>query len=934
MLVSQLGFTGFQIGPARLARLIMIALTCSCGSVWASDYDPTVIFRIGFEKGSRGFRTQGLNIVTNHNKAHRGKRCLTGIVRKKRQGRNLWRELSLRSDRIYHLQLWARSSHGSRITIFLETKKESRILANFSHVPKTWHKYTIPFSVDANLKAKLRIMAPSSFWASPGQIWLDELTLLAFDNHGRRPLCHQAEFCDFSQIVKSDKSSVWAMWTEYKMNHDSLHLAQLRSNGSTARTWQLDLGANAKLLDASMSAHQASGGVYLLWSEERQNNWDIYYTHVKASGPGEIQRVTTHPAVDRNPSAIWYKDQLWIVWESNRDQGLHQIYLHTDTMKEPVRLSTSAGNHYQPQIAANSKGKLFVVWHAFQNDNYDLFYRSKSDGDWQRQKQLTQAQGIDRNVRVACFNEDLWLAWEHATYQAYHLGKASHKRVHVARLSADGLEQPRDINNTQLAKLAEQPMLGFDSHGRLWVSYRVPRDRITGWDLQLLYYAGASWSKPIHISAQKGLDRPASFATLTDRLLLAYQNDNLPGRWLRIQDTHNGSSRIDLVQISYPRKSNKKNKRLQLDPFRQSDLGFQAASIRRQMGEERLGWSIEHQGKQYKLLFGDLHEHSDISVCDKTFDETPDYTYQMMRDVARYDFGALTDHGKCFNHYLWHLQRKLVRANRDGQRFETLLAQEWTSTFERSTKRYPYGYYGHRILVFSDSHFAKWYNAATHITPTEFWAELARDRADYVVIPHQLADIGNVPFDWGYHNPKAEPVAEIFQSRGSYECDGCPRQAPLAKAKGHFLQDAWAKGVVIGVIAAPDHEGGLGKAAVYAASNSAADILEALRARRTFGTSAAKIFLDFRVNGLMMGQIGPRPEGKVTIQLRVDAPSNLRQVEIIRNNQVIVKHALNSTRLNKTFVDDTFPSAPLYYYLRVTLQNGELAWSSPVWLQE
>jgi hypothetical protein len=56
------------------------------------------------------------------------------------------------------------------------------------------------------------------------------------------------------------------------------------------------------------------------------------------------------------------------------------------------------------------------------------------------------------------------------------------------------------------------------------------------------------------------------------------------------------------------------------------------------------------------------------------------------------------------------------------------------------------------------------------------------------------------------------------------------------------------------VIASPDHGGGTGKAAVWATYLSRESILSAIRARRTFGTTASRIFLDVRTNGRMMGE--------------------------------------------------------------------------------
>lgn len=181
---------------------------------------------------------------------------------------------------------------------------------------------------------------------------------------------------------------------------------------------------------------------------------------------------------------------------------------------------------------------------------------------------------------------------------------------------------------------------------------------------------------------------------------------------------------------------------------------------------------------------------------------------------------------------MWNYTAKLAHANEDPGRFLTFWGEEWTSTFEEYSAKHPYGFYGHRNLIFEDAEFPRWWNARNRQTPAQVWEDLRRLGASFIANPHQLADTGNVPTDWDFTDPVAQPVAEIFQTRGSYEHEGAPRQAQRTTPKGWFLQDAWARGIVIGVIASPDHGGGYGKACVYATELSRKAILESLQARR------------------------------------------------------------------------------------------------------
>ena len=178
-------------------------------------------------------------------------------------------------------------------------------------------------------------------------------------------------------------------------------------------------------------------------------------------------------------------------------------------------------------------------------------------------------------------------------------------------------------------------------------------------------------------------------------------------------------------------------------------------------------------------------------------------------------------------------------------------------------------------------------------------------------------------------------MAEIFQHRGSYEYAGAPRHAIRATGQpGSYIQDAWGQGLKIGVIASPDHGGGLGKAAVWAREKTRAAILEGIRARRTFGTTAARIQIDFRVNGRLMGEVA-QSGGPVMITADVRSPQadtvdrNLSQQRIS-----CMRPRRESPLLPIEFTDQQPIEGPSFYYLRVTLEDGEIAWTSPVWLEE
>src|SRR6185436_2637549 len=143
-----------------------------------------------------------------------------------------------------------------------------------------------------------------------------------------------------------------------------------------------------------------------------------------------------------------------------------------------------------------------------------------------------------------------------------------------------------------------------------------------------------------------------------------------------------------------------------------------------------------------------------------------------------------------------------------------------------------------------------------------------------------------VPVDWSFVDEKAQPVAEVFQIRGSYEAKDAPRVAPKSTPEdSYYLQGALKSGVVVGVVASPDHGGGVGKACVWAKENTREAILDALRARRCYGTTGARVELEVRVNGRFMGEKTSdfADSAPVTIDVHATCPQPVAKVSVCRS---------------------------------------------------
>ena len=154
---------------------------------------------------------------------------------------------------------------------------------------------------------------------------------------------------------------------------------------------------------------------------------------------------------------------------------------------------------------------------------------------------------------------------------------------------------------------------------------------------------------------------------------------------------------------------------------------------------------------------------------------------------------------------------------------------------------------------------------------------------------------------------------------------------------GSSLQEAWARGYKLGVLASSDCHGEAQEhilIGLWATELTREGIWEALWQRRTFGTTGAqRIELAFNADGFPMGSLYSTDTDPV-FEAAVKGTRPLQRVEIVKNNEVL--HTLEGegrTQLSLRYQDTSIPDRPdNWAYLRVTQTDGNMAWSSPVWI--
>jgi hypothetical protein len=315
-----------------------------------------------------------------------------------------------------------------------------------------------------------------------------------------------------------------------------------------------------------------------------------------------------------------------------------------------------------------------------------------------------------------------------------------------------------------------------------------------------------------------------------------------------------------------------------------------------------------------------------------------------------YDFVALTDHDYSMNEVYWRKNLRLADFYNQPHHFVAIPAIEWTLKSDPSIDGIQYGAGHYNVIFLSAKESRKFirnkYETYSIYCPESnnspmLWKLLHEKDIDCVTIPHHPADETH-PVDWDVHDEKYVPLVEMFQCRGNAEYPGCPREVNLqrhrtTKHKRAFVNYALKeKKYKMGFIASGDHNGmGVGVAALWVKELSREGIFEAMRSRRCFATTGDKMIVDFRIHGEIIGSTIKTSKAP-QLSMKVKGQRELEKVEILRNSKVIKEFTLPamSIEFHEEYIDENYheENEVLYYYIRATQHNNEIAWSSPIWI--
>jgi hypothetical protein len=755
---------------------------------------------------------------------------------------------------------------------------------------------------------------------------------------------------DNPSLWNAADGTTWLAYQSWSQTGDQLFV---RRRSGAAWSKPEALTASGKDIFRTAITGDKAGGIWVIWSEQVSGNFDLYGRRFDGKKWAPAERLTTAQGSDIYHSLARGRDgRLYLVYQSSR-AGNFDIYLRAyDGKWSPeIAVSTDAADEWEPALAPSPDGGVTILWDTYAKGNFDVVSKTWRNGKLGPLTFIAESGAFEARASAAYDAQGrMWVAWEEGDWNwgkdygnlipESGRGLLVRRQTRVA-VMAEGRMQDLTASLANavpedLRQVFQHPRLALDGRGNPWVffHYRVNLPRPAGrsddtrtssyralWRVGSSSYQNGQWTPMLDLAGGFGrIDAPLDTALANDGSLdVAWETD---GRvW-----PHGVPQEQDIVAAKIPAGPEAAAPRLTAFQPSSEDLPSshteEAADVSRVRAHR-----VQVGNRSFRIARGDVHRHTDLS-WDGNRDGSLDDSYRYALDAVAFDYLGVCDHqaGQSIPYNWWRIQ-KAVDLYTIAGRFAPLYSYERSLPYPNGHRNVLFAERGNPILEISKS----------EVDGSEGAGKLYQYLKRFSGITTSHTSATGAGTDWRDHDDAVEPVVEIYQGyRNSYEDPESPRhsrQAEMTRFGAGMVRNAWAKQIPLGVQASSDHVSThISYAAVYVDAINRKAILDGFRNRRSYAATD-NLILELRVGGHFMGERFSTSSA-APVEAYVHGTGPIARVSLVKNNQIVYVAPGNSKpELKFTYTDQDRTKGRSYYYIRAEQENGQLAWSSPVWVE-
>ncbi|UCG70901.1 MAG: exo-alpha-sialidase [Thermoplasmata archaeon] len=196
-------------------------------------------------------------------------------------------------------------------------------------------------------------------------------------------------------IAVDSGGTIYLVWDDNRNGDYDIYFAKSTDEGAT---WtEPNVRVNTDLTDTGQSrptiAVDATGTIYVAWTDRRNGNSDIYLAYSTDGGSNWSDpnvKVNTDTTTSDQYSPNLVVDcfgTIHISWVDKRDGDADIYYAKSinkgaDWTYPNVKVNTDFGteDQFQPTIVVSSSGTIYAAWQDDGNDEYDILFAYSTDG--------------------------------------------------------------------------------------------------------------------------------------------------------------------------------------------------------------------------------------------------------------------------------------------------------------------------------------------------------------------------------------------------------------------------------------------------------------------------------------------------------------------------------------------------------------------------
>jgi len=761
----------------------------------------------------------------------------------------------------------------------------------------------------------------------------------------------------------------WVFWAARKeQNWDVFGRSRLDGKWSAPITISTAPGSDL----FPRAATESGGRVWVTWQSLGETGGDILAAVQKGEGFSPPELIAADPANEWDPAIATSSDgRIAIAWDTyaNGHYDVMVRLLANGKWEEPVPVTRGPLGEARPDLAFDTRNRLWITYEVAP-ENWGKDY-----GPYDRSPSRT-ALYQERSIGLRVFDAGRWLEPKSQPSSAFP--------------TLGGRRQKPAADVKKQRHLIAQPRITVGEDGRIWISARAKIRQFeagTGdtWVEYLTCLDGEKWRSAfpvpgtddhLHQTAALLPSRKSgvSMVAVSDGRFRAAARMNLPQIYVRRSpDSPPATTRpnpqyadpifnqeiyfVETGTVAIP------DAETELVAATEDAIAPPAPELAQEASNVKAirGYRAEIGGKSHRIARGEFHRHTELSG-DGGSDGSIFDMWRYGLDMASHDWIGNGDHDNGSREYSWWITQKTTSAYTIPGTFYPVWSYERSNNYPDGHRNAVFVREGIRPLPRLRGGLGKAMDdlapdAPRPHSPDSLMFFKYLEQLDGICASHTSGtDMGT---DWRDFGGKVEPVVEIYQGeRNSYERPGGPRASSDAYSIGGFrplgfVSLALKKGYRLGFESSSDHVSThMSYCCVYVEKPTREDVVQGLRKRHVYGATD-NIIADVRCGDYFMGDeftIGQPP----TIRVKLLGTAPFAEIIIVRDDEIVYSSNPDASDVQFEWTDSgAKPGATSYYYVRgtqrgettvknvkshagnnvdVPLNNGEVVWTSPMWI--